>query len=207
MNQSKNVIVKSLLLSLLFALVINLKSYGQDHLGFYLCGLTTHLYGDKNAALMPIKVDDKGTLVFNIGGALQYRKQLKNRWSVDSELSIQADCALKFSWATGVSIGYDFIKSPEHQFILAIGPCIFFRENWASMEGYLPVEELSVTANKKWEYVIAPAPHMEYAWFPKDKRLGVSIYCVFDPIDFLSNVGFGINYRLIKEPKSSGVLE
>jgi hypothetical protein len=201
-NRSRISLIKSLVISLLFALLISVRSYGQDQLGLYACGLTIHLSGDKNAALMPLKLDDKGIFVFNYGGALQYLKQLKNRWSVDSEFSLQADCCLKFSWAAGVSIGYDFIKSPEHQFILAIGPFIYCRKNWDSMDGYLQVEDLKVTANKKWEYKIAPAPHLEYTRFPKDGRLGVSTYCVFDPIYLLCNFGFGVNYRLHTKPLS-----
>lgn len=182
---------------MIFAAFFNTKSYGQDQLGVYLCGLTTHLLGDKNAALMPLKLDEKGVFVFNVGGAIQYRKQLKGQWSIDTELSIQSDCTLRLSWATGISIGYDFTKSPEHQFILAIGPCIYYRKNWAVFDGYQQVEELKVTANKKWEYMIVPVPHMEYAWFPKNGRLGVSAYCVFDPINFLSNIGLGVNYKLL----------
>lgn len=199
-HHSRIILLKTLALSLLFALFTGTKSSGQDQLGVYFCGMTMHLLGDENAALMPLKLDERGLFVVNVGGAVQYRKQLRGRWSVDAVQTFQADCAFKGSWGTGISIGYDLIKSPEHQFIFALGPGFFIRKNWAVLNGYLPVKELKVTANGKWEYLFVPVvPHVEYAWFPKNGRLGVSAYCIFDPINVLGNVGFGVNYRLHKK--------
>ena len=186
-------------LLLLFLLIIfsTQRTYSQDQFGLYFCGMTMHLLGDKNASLMPLRLDDRGLFVINVGGAVQYRKQLSGRWSVDVEQTFQADCAFKGSWGTGISIGYDFIKSPKHQFIFALGPGFFFRNSWFVLDGYIPVEELKVSANKKWEYLFVPVvPHVEYAWFPKDKNIGISVYCIFDPINVLGNTGFGVNYKL-----------
>lgn len=194
MNQIK----VSLLLVLIPFLLIGRIGVAQDQAGVYFTAMTMHLLGDKNAALMPLRLDDRGLFVLNVGTALQYRKQLgKSRWSVDAVQTFQADCAFKGSWGTGISIGYDFIKSSKHQFIFALGPGFFFRKNWATIDGYIQVEDLKITANKKWEYLFEPVvPHLEYAFFPNDKNLGVSAYCIFDPINVLGNLGFGINYKL-----------
>jgi hypothetical protein len=121
------------MLSLLFAVLFGAKSYGQDQLGVYFCGMTIQL-GDKNAALMPLKLDERALFVINVGGAVQYRKQLFGRWSVDVEQTFQADCAFKASWGSGISIAYDLIKSTEHQFVFALGPGFFFRKNWAVLD-------------------------------------------------------------------------
>ena len=170
----------------------------QDQTGLYFTAMTMHLLGDKNADLMPLRLDPRGLFVINVGAAVQYRKQIgHSRWSVDAEQTFQADCAFKGSWGTGVSLGYHFIKNRKHQFIFALGPGFFFRKNWAVLDGYLQVEELKISKNKKWEYQFVPVvPHVEYAWFPKGKNLAVSAYCIFDPIMALGNVGFGVNYRL-----------
>lgn len=190
---------KLLMLALFFTLFSETKVFGQNQVGLYYTAMTMHLLGDKNAKLMPYRLDDRGLLVLNAGGALQYRKQLKGRWTVDAVQSFQADCAFKASWGTGISLGFNFIKSPAHQLILAMGPGFFVRENWADLDGYLQVEELKISKNKKWEYLFAPVvPHAEYAWFPHNKNLGISIYCVFDPINVLGNVGFGLDYKLKK---------
>lgn len=146
---------------------------------------------------MPLKLDRRALFVPNVGGALQYRKQINERWSIDIEQTFQADCAFKGSWGTGISIGYDVLKQAEHQFIVALGPGFFFRNSWFVLEGYLPVEELNVSANQKYEYLFVPVvPHVEYAYFPRGKKLGFSAYCIFDPINVLGNAGFGVNYRL-----------
>lgn len=185
-------------LALIACIIAQKPVQAQDQVGAYFTGMTMHLLGDENAALMPLRLDDRGLFVLNVGGAIQYRKQLgKSRWSVDAEQTFQADCAFKGSWGTGISIGYDFLKSPKHQLIFALGPGFFFRKNWAVLDGYLQVEELSISANKKWEYLFEPVvPHFEYAFFPKNKNLGISAYCIFDPINVLGNVGFGVNYKL-----------
>lgn len=188
------IIAFSLFSSLLF---LSFNTYSQDQVGIYFCGMTMHLMGDENASLMPLRLDDRGLFVVNIGGAIQYRKQLRGQWSLDMEQTFQADCALKSSWGTGISIGYDFLKSESHQFIFALGPGFFFRQSWFELDGYSPVKELKVSDNQKWEYLFVPVvPHVEYAWFPKAKNIGISVYCIFDPINVLGNVGFGVNYKL-----------
>lgn len=183
-----------LLIALLFFSHI---TFSQDQLGIYFCGMTIHALGDDNVSLMPLRLDQDGIFVINAGAALQYRKQLRGQWALDMEQTFQADCALKVSWGSGISIGYDFIKSTKHQFIFAIGPGFYFRKSWFDLDGYIPVKELKLSANQKWEYIFVPViPHFEYIWFPKDKHLGISTYCIFDPIDFLANIGFGVNYKL-----------
>lgn len=194
--------IKHLILLIILPILFSSYSgFSQDQVGVYFCGMTMHLLGDKNASLMPLRLDEKGQFVINIGGALQYRKKLSSRWSLDAVQTFQADCAFKGSWGTGISIGYDLIKSSKHQFIFAIGPGFFFRNSWFEIDGYLPVEELKVSANKNWEYLFAPiVPHVEYAYFPKNKNLGISAYCIFDPINVLGNVGFGVNYKIPPNP-------
>lgn len=189
---------KTSLLILIFTILFASKTvFAQNELGVYFCGVTMHLLGDKNAALMPLKLDEKALFVVNVGGAIQYRKYFYKRFSVDVEQTFQADCAFKASLGTGISIGYDFIKSPKHQLIFALGPGIFFRKSWFVLDGYIPVEELNVSANKKWEYLFVPVvPHFEYAIVPENNKFGISCYCVFDPINVLANVGFGLTYKI-----------
>ncbi|MDA3928808.1 MAG: hypothetical protein PF541_07590 [Prolixibacteraceae bacterium] len=189
---------KHIIIIILFPLLfLSNKGYSQDQVGIYVCGLTMHIPGDKNASLMPLKLDKNGLFVINIGAALQYRKQLKGRWSIDLIQTFQADCALKKSYGTGISIGYDFIKSKKQRLTFAVGPGLFIRKSWFVLDGYLPVEYLKESANKKWEYTILPiVPHFEYAFYPKNKNLGISTYCIFDPINVIANFGFGVNYKL-----------
>lgn len=188
---------KTVLISILILLSSHVSSSGQDQIGLYFCGITMHLLGDENSALMPLRLDDEALFVVNVGGALQYRKQLPKRFSIDGELTCQADCGFQPSVGMGISIGYDFIKSEQHQLIFALGPGFFFRNSWFILDGYIPVKELKISKNEKWEYLFEPVvPHVEYAFFPKSKKTGISGYCVFDPINVLGNVGFGVIYKL-----------
>lgn len=188
---------KGLPFLLLLLLFISNRSYSQDQLGLYYCGLTVHGMGDKNAVLMPLKLGPDGVFVINVGMAAQYRKNFNERWSLDIVQTVQADCAFKLSAGTGIGLGYDILQSKAHQLIVSGGPGIFIRDSWHDLEGYQKVRQLKLSENEKLEYLFVPVvPRLEYAWVPEGKRIGFSTYCIFDPLDFLLNMGFGITYLL-----------
>jgi hypothetical protein len=179
---------------LLFAVII---TNGQDRFGLYVCGVTIHAKGDPNAVLMPLKLSPKGIVIFNYGGVVHYKKYFHPRFSLDVVQSIQADCALEFSSATTVSVGYDIIKKGPHRFIFALGPGFYIRESWEKYEEYIRVNDFTVSKNEKWEYKFIPVvPHIEYSFIPEGKSFGFTVYGILDPIESVYNFGLGVNYIL-----------
>jgi hypothetical protein len=187
---------KLFLIFLFFLLFVSKPSLGQDQLGFYLCGVTTHKGGDPNALLMPLRLTPGAEIVLNFGVVVQYKKKVYNRITLAMIQTFQADCAMKASEGSAVCIGFDFLKSPNHEFIFAIGPAFYVRGSWYSMKDYVK-EDLKLSRNKKWQYLFFPiVPHIEYTYFPKSGNLGISAYAILDPIKKVSNTGFGIIYKL-----------
>jgi hypothetical protein len=173
----------------------------QDRVGIYLCGITVHAKGDPNAALMPLKFSPSGKVIFNYGGVVHYKKYLNSRFSFDVIQTIQADCALEFSAATAISVGFDLINKGAHRFIFALGPGFYIRESWEKFDEYIRVNDLSLSLNEKWEYKFVPfVPHIEYSIIPEGKRLGFTIYGIIDPIEKVYNFGAGVNYILNDKP-------
>jgi hypothetical protein len=181
-----------------FILAISLQLLqAQDRIGIYACGVTIHAKGDPNAHLMPLKLSSEGKVIFNYGGVFHYKKYFKSRLSFDAIQSFQADCALQFSSATTVAIGYDIIQKGPHRFLFALGPGFYIRESWEKFDGYQRVNKFKVSNNEKWEYKIIPVvPHIEYAFVPENKCYGFTIYGVLDPVERVYNFGAGINYIL-----------
>ena len=188
---------KILFISLIiFALSLQLLQ-AQDRIGIYACGVTIHAKGDPNAHLMPLKLSPEGKVIFNYGGVFHYKNYFKPRLSFDAIQSFQADCALQFSSATTVAIGYDIIQRGPHRLLFAVGPGVYIRESWEKFEGYQRVNKFKVSDNEKWEYKIIPiVPHIEYAFLPEGKSYGFTIYGVLDPVERVYNFGAGINYIL-----------
>lgn len=196
-NKSIKTSPKLLLIFLFYLLFVSKPSVGQDQLGFYLCGVTTHWGSDPNALLMPLRLTPGAEIVLNLGVVVQYKKRVNNRISLAVIQTLQADCAMKASEGSAVSIGFDFMKSPNHEFIFAVGPAFFVRESWYSMKDYVKFQNLKQSRNKKWEYMFFPiVPHIEYTYFPKSENLGISAYVILDPIEKMSNTGFGLTYKL-----------
>jgi len=195
-NKSMKTSPKLLLIFLFYLLFFSKPSVGQDQLDFYLCGVTSHVRGNQNALLMPLRLTPGGEIVLNIGVIVQYKKRVNNRITVAILQTLQADCAMKASEASAVCIGFDFLKSPTHDFIFAVGPVLYIRESWYSMKGYVK-DNLKLSRNEKWEYMLVPiVPHIEYTYFPKSGNFGISAYAIIDPIQMTSNTGFGITYKL-----------
>jgi len=181
--------------ALLILLLCTLSLKSQDRIGIYACGVTIHASGDPNVEYMPLKLTPNSKTIFNYGAIIHYKKHLRTRLSINAIQSFQADCALLFSSATGVVIGYDIVHKGPHRFTFAGGPGFYIRESWYQFKNYQNI--YGFKHNNKWEYKIIPiVPIIEYAYLPEGKKIGFTFYGILDPVDNVYNFGAGINYQI-----------
>lgn len=121
---------------LLFFDVIPLKA--QDNVGLRLFGLSIHPYGEeRNAHLMPLKLDDKAYFVQNLGGILSCEKfMIKDILSAKVAVGMYMDCAAQFGGFAHLGVRGRIFSIQRHKLYGGIGPTFIFRQNWLHLDGY-----------------------------------------------------------------------
>src|SRR5688572_8038938 len=95
----------------------------QGNIGLTFYGFRIHPTGDENAPLMPLRLDDNGVLVINLGGMLSYEKFVyADGVSVKAVQGIYSDCAAQLGGFSHIGLRARIFKTGKHSLYGGIGP-------------------------------------------------------------------------------------
>ena len=108
------------------------------NIGLKYFGLSLHPFGAyNNEKLMPLKFDDKGLFVLDVGFMASFEKYLwKDFVSIKFVQSIYGDCILQPAGFTHLGFRLKIFSIGKHQLNGGIGPTLIYRKNWYDVEGY-----------------------------------------------------------------------
>lgn len=103
-------------------------------------GLTIHPFGDRSAALMPYKLDDRGVFVSNFGGFIGYEKYIYEDFiSAKIIQGVFTDCSGGLAGVTHFGLRGILIDRKKHRLSFGAGPTFLYRDSWSRFgESYKP---------------------------------------------------------------------
>lgn len=130
-------------------------AYAQDYVGLRFFGLSIHPYGEqKNAHLMPLKLDDKAYLVQNLGAILSYEKDLyRGVLSAKCAVALYSDCAAQLGGFVHLGFRGRILSLGRHCLYGGMGPTFIFRRNWLQLEGYQNGELFKGSPTDKYQHL------------------------------------------------------
>lgn len=96
---------------------------------------------EMNADHMPLKLDDKGNYMINLGLTTSYERYFKNRkrWGYEFMGAFYYDCAMMPDMVLHIGFRGVIFKTEKHSLNGGIGPTILMRRNWSSkFDSYIP---------------------------------------------------------------------
>ena len=154
------------------------ESAGQDNIGLRFVFATIHPVGEKNAFLMPNKLDKNAHFVLNWGFIGSYQRYIyKRRLSLKFAQGAYSDCATLFAGHTHIGFRFNFLNSSKHYLEFGFGPSFVYRESWYRLPGY--EQETSLLKNaKKWQWnFVWYGGEIEYDYKITDK-FDLNINCI-----------------------------
>jgi hypothetical protein len=117
---------------LLFIVFSPFMIMGQSTITVKYFGCTIHPFGDKSAALMPYKFDNKGRFVANFGGFIGYEKYIYEDFiSAKIIQGIFTDCSGGLAGVTHIGLRGVLIDKKKHRLSFGIGPAFLYRNSWS----------------------------------------------------------------------------
>lgn len=189
-----------LLTSIIVCLCLS-KAISQDNIGLRFVFATVHPAGEKNAFLMPLRLDDRAVVVLNWGFIGSYEHYIyKKRIALKFAQGAYSDCAQLFAGHTHFAFRVNLLNSRKHSLEVGFGPTFIYRKTWYRFEGY--EQETSLLKNsEKWQYsFVWYGGEVEYDYKLSDK-MDLTINCIPGPPKFLT-FGIGTRYWLRPIPAS-----
>lgn len=95
-------------------------------------GLTIHPFGDKSAALMPYKADNRGVFIANFGGFIGYERYIYEDFiSAKIIQGVFTDCSGGLAAATHIGLRGVLIDRKKHRLSFGVGPTLIYRDSWS----------------------------------------------------------------------------
>lgn len=132
------------------------------NLSFQYLGLTWHPGGGGNAELYPLKFEDKGYLVPEVGAVVNLDYRLGDSFFFRLTSALYKDCAFVTAGCihAGPRIQYSW---GDNCLNAGIGPIFSFRQDWHRFEEYQDDEFYSDRVFNGWQYRFFPfAVELEY---------------------------------------------
>lgn len=173
---------------------ISVNCVSQNNIGVKFFGLSVHPFGDKNAHLMPNKLDKNAYFVVNLGGLVSVEKHLTSKVSVKVIQALYADCAAQLGGFSHIGIRFQIFNIRKHRLSGGIGPTLVFRKNWQLLENYDNPNTFKGGTNDQWQYLFLwYGGEFEYK-YPISEKVDFALSFVPGYPD-LMNVSFGVNYN------------
>lgn len=126
-----------ILLFLLLLAAQNSFSAGSFSVGLKYFGLSIHPKGAVNAPLMPLKLDEKGYFVFNLGASANAEYFIwRDIISVKAVQAFYSDCIGQFAGFSHIGLRGRILKIGAFSLNGGIGPTFIYRKNWYKVPGY-----------------------------------------------------------------------
>jgi hypothetical protein len=168
-------------------------------------GLTIHPFGDRSAALMPYKLDQKGVYVCNFGGFIGYEHYIYEDYiSAKIIQGVFTDCSGGLAGATHIGLRGVLIDRKKHRLSFGVGPTLLYRDSWSRFgerykpSGFFNESYFPHTGDVQWKFFYAGL-EFEYDYLiNKQNDLSVS----FTPgIPMACIFSFGVKHWFSKDFK------
>lgn len=180
-------------ITLLVALFIYLNGNAQSNFGVKYFGLSIHPNGDKQANLMPYKLDNQGKYVFNFGIIASYQKYILDDFlSVKFAQGIYSDCGGLISGHTHLGFRLSIINNAKHELLFGFGPTFIYRKNWKT--AYPDYEDTGIFSSKgnTQQKFVWYGGELEYD-FKISKHWDISTH-ILPGYPLVVSIGVGVRY-------------
>lgn len=141
-------------------LVVN----GQSALNLHITGIGLHLGDKPNSKLYENNLDELGNFVTEPLVILTYQRFLKStRNSLQISQGLYSDAAAQMAGFTFFSFKKKIIHSYKNVVSIAIGPNLSYRQDWHTINGYIPDNSFKVDG--QWEYKWLFAAEINYYYY------------------------------------------
>ncbi|HOY06821.1 MAG TPA: hypothetical protein PLO67_15535 [Saprospiraceae bacterium] len=187
-------------LILLYWLLPATKLGAQDAVGLWFVTGTVHPYGENMAFLMPARVNDRATLVFNWGFVGTYQRYFyKKRWSLKFAQGVYSDCAQLFAGHTHLGFRLNVLNGRKHSLEVGFGPTFVYRRSWYRFPGYVQDANLLLKTSGEWQW--------NFVWYGGEinyiyhltRQWDLTCHVIPGPPKFFT-FGFGTRYWLQYNP-------
>lgn len=179
--------------------IIPFVSKGQSNFGLKISTLSGRFTESKNSALYTRTLDSTGNFSFEPGMLMSYENFFGNQTiSIKFMQGFYNDCTGSFAMLSHVGIRFRLLQKFKHSLNVGIGPTLFIRQDWSTLEGY--VEEDDYEMRGDWQY--------KMSWFTGEIEYTFYLTQYFDlatSINFIHpqalNFAVGMKYWISKKPK------
>lgn len=198
MELKRDFMKRRILLCLLLGLLYIPSIYADKFaIGLKYFGLSIHPNGAINSSLMPLKFDDKGVFVLNLGVSVGIEYFLPLDFlSIKFIQGLYFDCIEKFAGFSHIGLRGRFLKIGTFSVNGGIGPTFIYRRSWYEVPGYDDsFSFFNGTKDDTWQW--------RFIWYGGEiefnneinKSLEFSVTFIPGYPD-LMNLSFGIKYKI-----------
>jgi len=158
----------------------------------------SYQFTDNNTELAKQKLGESGKLAYEPGFIFSYESFATPAASIKASMAFYYDKASKLSGFPQVLIRFRLFNAFKHSMSMGLGPALYFRQTWATIEGYQDDGVYSGAGD--WQYKMAwLSGELEYNYYiSKNANLSVS-FNLINP----ESVGLAVGYKywISKKPK------
>jgi hypothetical protein len=128
--------------------------YKKNNFGIKYFGFSIHPKGDKQAYLMPYKLDKHGVFIVNFGTIVSYQHNLyKDLVSIKVAQGFYSDSGGLPSGHTHIGFRIMCFEKSKHSIIFGFGPTLVYRKNWNCKPGYVTTGLFKEYKNIQYKFV------------------------------------------------------
>jgi len=157
----------------------------------------TYQFTDNNTQLADLKLSSNGKLALEPGLIFAYESFATPVTSLKINMALLMDKAQKLSGFPQVLVRFRLFNAYKHSMTLGVGPAFYFRQTWATIDGY--EEDGVYSGDGDWQYrPVWISGELEYNYYlTKMSNLSVSVNLI-NP----ESIGLAIGYKYWISKKS-----
>ena len=169
-------------------------TYRKNNFGIKYFGFSIHPKGDKQAHLMPYKLDKNGVFILNFGTIVSYQHNVyKDLISVKIAQGFYSDSGGLPSGHTHIGFRIMCLEKNKHSLLFGFGPTLVYRKNWNCKPGYVTTGLFKEYKNIQYKFVWYGG-EIEYNYKLNDK---IDLNANFLPgYPLIMSFGFGMRMWL-----------
>jgi hypothetical protein len=174
----------------------------QPHnIGIKFFGFSIHPFGDENAHIMPMRLDNDAIFVPNVGLMLSFERYIwHDIFSVKAVHANFMDCAFQVAGFSHIGLRIRLFSMGRHELSGGIGPTLMYRKNWYRVNGYDDTNNFYTGGNPedRWQWVfIWYGGEFEYN-LRLTRNIDLSV-TVIPGIPRLIAIAYGLRIRMKKK--------
>lgn len=142
--------MKNLFVSIILFFTIS-TAQAQLFLGVKLMGISFHPGENINGPVFKYSIGKKNRVAFNLGLAIGIEYKFNYWFSIKVDQAAFRDCGGKFAGMTMFNFRYTQQLGKSGDGSAGLGPFLFYRKSWKTIDGYIDEGYFRETKNKKWQ--------------------------------------------------------